>query len=175
MPRGIPNVKTAQTTFEAPAPQLQAPKAAPRAEPGLETRLARTALHHIYNFDIKGDGRRREVAVIKMAKLPDGRVQSVWYIDVQLLDNVDKGRIKNTVMNIHADKYELWDLLSQITLNNGKNGLDYFHQLVRVEHGHGAVNTQMGGGLMDIRAEGNQMIGAGFTDPGSATINSQEA
>lgn len=179
MPRGIPNAKVApaqlgvQQGFAA-APQLAAPVQQKRV-PGLEVRLSPTSLHHIYNFDIKGDGRFREVAVVKMVKNQSGSVQSVYYIDVQLLDNVDKGRVKQAVTGVHADKYELWDLLSQIRLNNGKNALDYFHQLTRVEHGAGAVNTQMGGGLANIAVESNSMIGAEFTDPASGSVNSQHS
>lgn len=157
MPKGVPNVS-----------------AQPKVK-GLETRLSQTGLNHIYNFDIKGDGRFREVAVIKMAKNADGAVTSVYYIDVALLDNVDKGRIKQAVTSIHANKYELWDLLSQMTLNNGKNALDYFHQLVRSEHGPGALNTAMGGGLLNVKPESNQMIGAEFSDPTSAALETQAA
>lgn len=159
MPRGIPNVNKALP--------------GPAAAKGLETRLSPTGLHHIYNFDINGDGRFREVAVVKMLKAGDGSVQSVYYIDVQLLDQVDKGRIKQAITSIHANKYELWDLLSQMTLNNGKNALDYFHQLVRSVQGPGATNTQMGGGLMSVKAEGGMMVGAEFSDPSSASLESQ--
>jgi hypothetical protein len=171
MPRGIPNMKTTDATAALPAPEKPArPKV-----PGLERRLSPTTLHHVYNFDIKGDGRFREVAVVKMVKHADGSVQSVYYIDIQLLDNIDKGRLKQAVTNVHADKYQLWDLLSQIKLSNGKNALDYFHQLTRVEHGPGATNTQMGGGLAGVRAENNLIVGAEFSDPASGAVNSQES
>ena len=164
MPRGIPNVpKELAAPVGAKAPKTR----------GLETRLSPTGLNHIYNFDINGDGRLREVAIVKMMKVADGSIQSVYYIDVQLLDQVDKGRIKQAITSIHANKYELWDLLSQMTLNNGKNALDYFHQLVRAVHGPGAVNTQMGGGLMAVKAEGSAMVGAEFSDPGSASLETQ--
>ena len=143
------------------------------AEPGLEKRLKATQYNHIFLFDIMGDGRFREVAVVKQVKNLDGSVRSVYYIDVALLDNVDKGRIKGIITSRHADKYELWDLLSQNVLNNGKNALDYFHQLTKVEHGKGANTTAPGAGLNSIAIEGNSIIGSEFTDPTSASLDTQ--
>lgn len=144
------------------------------SKPGLEARLNKiNGLNHIYYFDVKGDGRLREVAVVKMAKTPDDKVSSVYYIDVQLLDDIDKGRLKAIITNRHADKYELWDLLSQSTLNNGKNALDYFHQLTKVEHGEGAVTGGPGGSLLTARSESSKMIGADFSDPTSGALETQ--
>ena len=137
---------------------------------GLETRLRPTSLNHIFFFDTEGDGRLREVAVVKAAKTHDGSIQSVYYIDIALLDNVDKGRLKGLVTGTHADKYELWDLMSQSSLNNGKNALDYFHQLVRTVHGPGATNTSLGGGLSGVRVEGTAMVGSEFGDPAGASL-----
>lgn len=155
------------------APQLSGPKA-PKVK-GIESRLKPTRMNHIFNFDVADDGRYREVAVLKLAKGIDGSVASVHYIDIMLMDPVDKGRLKAIVTNVHADKYELWDLMSQNTLNNGKNALDYFHQLVKVVYGPGAVNTSMGGGLAGVQLERSQMIGSEFTDPSSGAIDTQAA
>ena len=154
-------------------PQIGAPAgAAPQRGKGLEARLRPTGMNHIFYFDVENDGRLREVAVVKAAKASDGSVQSVYYVDIALLDNVDKGRLKALVTGQHADKYELWDLMSQQQLNNGKNALDYFHQLVKTVHGPGATNTALGGGLMGVKAESSSMIGAEFTDPKGATLES---
>lgn len=158
MARGIPNMKATSEKVQ-----------------GLESRLKTTTLHHIYYFDVQGDGRLREVAVVKMDKNQDGTVRSVYYIDIALLDNVDKGRLKSIVTNMHANKYELWDLLAQNTLSNGKNALDYFHQLTRVEHGPGAVNTGFAGGLAGVRAESGQVVGSEFSDPASASLDTLPA
>lgn len=140
-------------------------------EPGLETRLKPTGMHHIFHFDVLGDGRFREVAVVKMVRNQDKSIRSVYYIDVALLDTTDKGRLKGIITNRHADKYELWDIMSQVTLSNGKNALDYFHQLTRVEHGKGAINTSMGGGLGSVAIESGGIIGSEFSDPGSGVID----
>lgn len=148
-------------------------KAANPKERRLEDRLKPTGLNHVFNFDIAGDGRWREVAVVKYDRNQDGSARAVYYIDVALLDQVDKGRIKGIITNRHSDKYELWDLMSQNTLSNGKNALDYFHQMVKIEYGTGAVNTDLGGGLANVKTEASSMIGAEFTDPSSAALDTQ--
>jgi hypothetical protein len=130
-------------------------------------KLIKTSLNHVYYLDVNDDGQYREVAVVKK----DGN-GSVYYIDVQLLDNVDKGRLKKIVTDIHADKYELWDLMSQKRLSNGINALDYFHRLVRVKKAPGAVNTAMGGGLLSVRPESDTLVGSQFSDPSSGVIES---
>lgn len=145
------------------------------AKSGLETRIKPTTMNHIVYFDIADDGRYREVALVKMDKNKDNTVRSIYYIDVALLDNIDKGRLKSIVTNQHANKYELWDLLAQNTLSNGKNGLDYFHQLTRVVHGAGAVNTAFEGGIASARPEGNTMVGSEFSPPDSASLDGQPA
>ena len=145
--------------------------AVPKKVAGLETRMKSTGMNHIAFFDINDDGRMREVAIVKLDKSTDGAVRSVYYIDVGLLDNIDKGRLKAVVTNQHANKYELWDLLAQQTLSNGKNALDYFHQLTRVVHGRGAVEGGFGGGLAGVRAESNMIVGAEFSPPDSASLD----
>jgi len=157
---------------QATTPALGGPPQQKRT-PGLEARLRATSMNHIFFFDVEGDGRLREVAVVKAAKTHEGSIQSVYYIDIALLDNVDKGRLKGLVTGTHADKYELWDLMSQGTLNNGKNALDYFHQLVRTTHGPGATNTSLGGGLAGVKIESNTMVGAEFGDPAGASLDGQ--
>jgi len=166
MPRGVKNQPAAEQ------PQQLAAPAAPRRSPAdLGRRLRPTKLHHVFHFDIAGDNKFREVAVVKMAKTADGTIQSVYYIDVGLCDQVDKGRMKTIVTSVHADKYELWDLLSQTTLNNGKNALDYFHQLVKVVHGPGAVTSSPASSLSLVRAESGNMVGSEFTDPASGAVD----
>jgi hypothetical protein len=153
MARGIPNAK----------------------QKGLEDRLKPTGMQHIFYFDALGDGRLKEVAVVKMDRTKDGSVLSVYYIDVSLLDNIDKGRLKTIVTSRHADKYELWDLLSQSTLSNGKNALDYFHQLTKVEHGQGAVTTGFSASLANVPTQGESIVGSEFSDPTSAALDTQAA
>jgi hypothetical protein len=79
------------------------------------------------------------------------------------------------VTSRHADKYELWDLLSQSTLSNGKNALDYFHQLTKVEHGQGAVTTGFSASLANVPTQGESIVGSEFSDPTSAALDTQAA
>lgn len=125
-----------------------------------------TPFQHVFLVDINDDGQLREVAVVK-----EEANGTLYYVDIMSLDNFDKGRLKKIVTNQHADKYPLWELMAQETLSNGKNGLDYFHQLVKVKHGKNHVNTSMGGGLGGVPIESSKVIGTGFSDPSSATVD----
>jgi hypothetical protein len=140
-------------------------------ERSLEDRLRPTGMNHVFLFDIEGNGQFKEIVIVKMVKNEHGAISSLRYIDVALLDKVDKGRLKTAVTSRHADKYELWDLLSQMTLSNGLNGLDYFHQLTKAVNGPGSVNTFMGGGLASVQGESSAMVGAAFSDPTSASLD----
>jgi len=77
-------------------------------------------------LEIEG-GVLTECAVMKRST--DGHV---WFFPVASLDMVDKSRLLNILRNRNAELYELWDLMSQITLGNGVNALTYFNQLVKV-------------------------------------------
>lgn len=138
----------------------------------LADRLKPTGMNHVYLFDINGDDRWREVAVVKVVKDQKGTVVEVRYIDIALLDNIDKGRLKSLVTSVHANKYELWELMDMTITTNGLNALTYFHQLVKIVQGPGATNTTMGGSLSGVTPERGDMVGAGFTDPTSGTMDS---
>lgn len=161
MPRGVKRQPQEQ-------PQLQAPQAAkPRAAEKKEISIHPTALRHVFYMDVNDDGILREIALVK--KWEDG---SISYVDIALCDNIDKGRLKKVVTGHHADKYQLWELLDMERLSNGINGLDYFHQMTRMKRMPGtSVNTVFGGGLANVRAESNQMVGSGFTDTASGTMS----
>lgn len=119
-----------------------------------------TQFKHVYLVDINDDGLLKEVAVMK----EDEASGTLIYLDVALLDTTDKGRLKKIVQSVHADKYPLWELMSQERLPNGYNALDYFHQMARVKNAPGFVNTSMGGGLAGVRMEPRSIAG-GFTNP----------
>jgi hypothetical protein len=125
-----------------------------------------TQFRHVFLIDTADNGQLREVAVVK--EEDNG---TVYYIDIATLDNFDKGRLKSIVTSQHADKYPLWDLMSQVKLSNGKNALDYFHQLVKIKAAPGTVNTALGGGLATVAAQRNDLVGTGFTDPSSGVIS----
>jgi hypothetical protein len=137
---------------------------------GLESRLKPTSMNHIFFLDVEGDNRLREVAVSKIIKDHEGRIVELRYIDIALLDAVDKGRLKGIVTGLHADKYELWALLDQQRLNNGMMALDYFHQVTKILRGPGATNTALGGGLAGVQIERQAIVGSEFSDPESAVL-----
>lgn len=153
------DVKEAPAQAAAPAPTAAKAVVAPQAKKPVIPKQP-TPFKHVYLVDINDDGQLREVAVLK----EDPASGSLIYIDIVLLDNVDKGRLKKIVMSVHADKYQLWELMAQERLPNGYNALDYFHQMVRIKNAPGYVNTSMGGGLAGVRFEGKSIAG-GFTNP----------
>lgn len=109
-------------------------------------------LPHIYWIDLKQDGVFVECAVMKK----DG-LGNVFFFPLSSLDDIDKRRLSKIVNNRNAIHFELWDLMSNITLNNGVNALDYFHQLVQVITPSGRImrpqlgQVGVGKGAVDTR------------------------
>lgn len=112
-------------------------------------------LPHIFWIDLKNDGVFTECAVMKQ----DG-LGNVYYFPLNAIDDIDKRRLARILANRNANAFELWDLMSNITLNNGVNALTYFHQLVQVITPGGRVmRPQEGvvgvgqGGVIDTRGK----------------------
>jgi len=103
---------------------------------------------HIEWLDLADDGVLVECAIMK--KTPNG---DVYYFPVNSLDEIDRTRLFNVITNRNAKNFELWDLMSNITLGNGMNALIYFHQMVRVR--------TPGGKILDPQTG---RVGAGLTD-----------
>ena len=142
-----------------------APKQATRAN-RIEKRP--TNFRHIFLIDWNDDGILREVAVV--AETPDG---TIYGMDIESMHKIDKSRLKKFVTSQHADKYPLWELLSQGRLNNGLNALDFFHQnYVKVKRPRGAA---IGGGLASVEAYGalERGIGDDFTRGDNGTLAGQ--
>ena len=157
-------------TDKTAAQPVAAPQKDPNANAGGIIKYP-TPLKHVFHVDVNDNGQYREIAVVK--EWPNG---SLSYIDIALIDQVDRGRLKKVLMGGHADKYPLWELLSQERLSNGKNGLDYFHQMVRTKKAAGHVDNLMSGGgsLFDpsVKSESTAVVGSGFTDTGSGVVDS---
>lgn len=81
---------------------------------------------HIGWVDIEGDGILTEIAIMKNG------VQGLMFMKLNSLDPIDKQRLLRIIANRNAHLYELWDLMSNLTLGNGANALEYFHQYVKV-------------------------------------------
>lgn len=126
-----------------------------------------TDLRHVFLIDWNDDGLLKEIAVVMEA--PDG---SIYGIEVDKLHPIDKARLKKFIVSVHADKYPLWELLSQGQLNNGLNPLDFFHMnYVRIKRPRGAV---LGGGLATVDVYGSdKIIGSDFSDPRGAQVSSE--
>lgn len=128
--------------------------------------LTKTSLPHIFLCDVDDSGLLKEVMVVK--KFADG---SVYYIEIDPLHAIDKGRIKKIVSSQHADKYEAWELLSQAKLSNGMNALDFFHSNnVKVKRPKGARATTKG--LESFAAYGtDKVIGSEFVNPAEVNLD----
>ena len=128
-----------------------------------------TSMHHIYECDIDDSGLLRQIALLK--KFKDG---SICYIDVAPLHDIDKRRIKKIITSQHADKYELWELMSQSKLNNGMNALDFFHtNFAKVKRPLGAKASGPADTLESVSGAGvsDTMIGSNFVNPAEATLD----
>lgn len=97
---------------------------------------------HIEWVDLQGDGTLVEVAVIKRDQL-----DNLYFIKVNSLDDIDKRRLFKIITNRNANLYELWDLMSNVTLGNGVNALEYFHQLVKMRTPAGKIMTPTSGAI----------------------------
>jgi hypothetical protein len=81
---------------------------------------------HVGWVDLENKGIMTECAIMK-----NNPQSGLFFIKLNNLDIIDKQRLLRIVVNRNAHLYELWDLMSNITLGNGANALDYFHQYVR--------------------------------------------
>lgn len=126
-----------------------------------------TDLLHVFLIDWNDDGLLKEIAVVM--EQPDG---TIYGIEIDKLHNIDKARLKKFITSVHADKYPLWELLSQGKINNGINPLDFFHvNYVKVKRPKGAI---LGGGLATVASYGQEkMIGEDFTRGDNGTVSGE--
>jgi len=89
---------------------------------------------HIEWINLNNEGTLTECAVMKRDTLGN-----TFFIKLDALDAIDKNRLFKIVTNRNAEVYELWDLMSNVTLGNGINALTYFHQLAKVITSSGKV------------------------------------
>lgn len=91
---------------------------------------------HVQLLDLFDDGVLYECAVVK--RDPSG---DIYFIRIDYLDEIDRGRLRKVLSHRDATKYELWDLLDNETMGNGQNALEFFHQLVKVKTVSGRIFT----------------------------------
>ena len=92
-------------------------------------------LPHVEWIDLNDNGVAVECIIIKR----DPRSGDLYYIKTEDLDPIDRNRMTSILRKRDAGRYELWDLLSNTTLGNGENALEFFHQLVRVRTQSGVI------------------------------------
>lgn len=85
------------------------------------------AYPHVEWLDLHNNGVLTECAIMK--KDANG---NIYHFQLATLDAVDKQRLRNILTSRNARNFPLWDLMQQVTLGNGVNALEYFHQLVKV-------------------------------------------
>ena len=94
---------------------------------------------HVGWVDLEQKGILTEVAIMKNGD--DG----LYFIKLNSLDAIDRQRLFRIITNRNAHMYELWDLMSNMTLGNGANALEYFHQSVKILTPSGqTMNPQLG-------------------------------
>ena len=138
-------------------------------------------LPHIWWIDLKNDGVFVECAVMSKDNLGN-----VMYFALNNIDDIDKRRLFRIVSNRNAKHFELYDLMSTLTLNNGVNALVYFHQLVHVmtpsgrqmRPQHGVIGIGEGGRIdtrgkdkrAQMEADINSAAGAAATAAATAAV-----
>jgi hypothetical protein len=94
---------------------------------------------HVAWVDIERKGILTEIAIMKNSET------GLMFIKLNGLDAIDKQRLFRIITNRNAHMYDLWELMGGITLGNGSNALEYFHQYVKVLSPSGEVIApQMG-------------------------------
>lgn len=134
-------------------------------------RTHKGTLPHVEWIDLKGNGVMVECCVMKRDAFGN-----IYFLELPSLDQIDKTRVARILMNRNAPNFELWDLMSQVTLNNGVNALAYFHQLVKIITPDGVIMNPragtVGSGRVDTAAQdaerskrgrGKQKVGADGT------------
>jgi hypothetical protein len=81
---------------------------------------------HVEWIDLDGNGVLTECVIMK--KFNNG---DVAFFPTMGLDNIDRQRLVDILRNRNAPHYELWDLMSNITLGNAVNALEYFQQFTK--------------------------------------------
>lgn len=127
---------------------------------------------HIAAADLFGKNVANEIAVVAI----DNRNGDLYFIRLDQLDPIDIKRLRNVILSRDSARYPLWDLLSQKTLQNGMNALEFFQQFVKVRTvGGQIVSPGQGSRGLPINAEfGYKGPAAQGAAPVSATAEEGE-
>lgn len=98
-----------------------------------------TDYKHVKWLELK-PGMMTECAIMK-----EDEYGNFYFFEIAKLDSIDKQRLFKLITNRHAGNFPLWDLMSQHTLGNGMNSLNYFHQLVKIVTPDGVITDPRAG------------------------------
>ena len=99
----------------------------------------------IKNIDLYRNGIAVEVTLVKTVehgKDENGNIQyELWFIRNDELDMIDRQRLLEVLQKSAkvGDFQPLYETLADVTLGNGENALDYFHQYVKVLYPSGQI------------------------------------
>ena len=124
---------------------------------------------HIGWVDLEGQGTLTEIAIVKNG------ATGLYFIRLNMIDAIDKQRLFRVITNRNSHLYELWDLMSNITLGNGANALEYFHQYVKVLTPAGQVETPRMGrmGFTGVRKAPQQVLAEEAPPPAQKTTTTR--
>lgn len=117
---------------------------------------------HIAAVDLFGKQIATEIAVMAI----DNRNGDLYFIRLDHLDPIDIKRLKQIILTRDSARYALWDLMSQKTLPNGMNALEFFQQFVKVRTAGGQIVSPGQARGLPISEFGYKGPSAhGYTDP----------
>lgn len=126
---------------------------------------------HIAAVDLFGKQIATEVAVMAI----DQRNGDLYFIRLDHLDPIDIKRLKQIILTRDSARYALWDLMSQKTLPNGMNSLEFFQQFVKVRTiGGEIVSPGQARGLPISEFGYKGPASAGYADPNAKAAAATE-
>ena len=130
--------------------------------------LKPTTMNHVFLADVDDTGFMKQILVLK--KFEDG---TIYYVDIDSLQPIDKARIKKIISLPHASNYSCWELFIQNRLENGINALMFFHQnCMKIKRPKGARASTSGLEHINVAGITDKMIGSDFTNPAEAQLDS---
>lgn len=99
-----------------------------------QTQFQASYKKHVEYLVLEDDKVAVECAILR--KTPTG---DTFYLTIESLDGIDRSRLVNLLSRPNSHQSELWEIMMYVTLNNGVNALEYFHQLVYVKTASGAI------------------------------------
>lgn len=103
-------------------------------EPTVTDQIIKGKYPHIEWLDLGQNGVLVECAVMKRESNGD-----VYFFSLEQIDQIDKHRLARILRGRNANLFDLYDLMSQVTLGNGVNALIYFQQLTKVRTASGQI------------------------------------